>query len=235
MPGEPASTGARSSEPCIAGNPTTIVEIMTETVDSSPAKRAGRKRDSSVERRILHAALDVFTTAGWRGFSFDGVARAAGVGKSTIYLRYETRQDLLLAVLAEYGYQGAGKLADHGSLEADLVEFAQNYAEWLDGPAGHLSIRLAVESRLNPDVAEVLRPRSASLIGQAHGIVHRAKRRGEIPAGVSTAVLLDALVGGLINRTITSPDRPAYASAAGRRFVSELVRNVMYGVVPRPK
>lgn len=208
---------------------------MTEAIESPPAKRAGRKRDSSVERRILLAALDVFTTAGWRGFSFDTVARAAGVGKSTIYLRYQTRHELLLALLAEYGYQGAGKLADHGSLEADLVEFAQNYAEWLDGPAGHLSIRLAVESRLNPDVAEVLKPRSASLISQAHGIVHRAKRRGDIPAGASTAVLLDALVGGLINRTITSPDRPAYASAAGKRFVAELVHDVMYGVVARSR
>jgi AcrR family transcriptional regulator len=208
---------------------------MPEVTGAPAVRRAGRKRDSSVERRILRAALDVLTTAGWRGFSLDTVARAAAVGKSTIYLRYQTRQELLLALLAEYGYQGAAKLADHGSLEADLTDFAQNYAEWLDGPAGLLSIRLAVESRLNPDVAQALRPRSASLIGQAHAIVHRAKRRGDIPSSVSSAVLLDAVVGGLINRTITSPDRPAYASAAGRRFVNELVRTVMHGVVAGSK
>lgn len=206
------------------GDPSTLAEA---------ARRPGRKRDLAAEQRILRAALEVFTSGGWRGFSLDSVARVAGAGKSTMYLRYANRQELLLAVLAEYGYTGAASRPDHGSLRADLADFAHSYAQWLDGPAGFLSIRIAVEARLNPDFAEVVRPVAVSQMSQAHAIIRRAKRRGEIPGSVSTAVLLDAVVGGLINHTVSAPGKAPYASAAGRRFVDELVTDILDGVVLR--
>jgi AcrR family transcriptional regulator len=206
------------------------------TPDTAPPvpRRPGRKRDSAAQERILRAGLDVFAADGWRGFSLDSVARAAGIGKSTIYLRYPDRQQLILAIVAAYGWQGAADLPDHGGIEADLADFAHSYAEWLDGPAGLLSIRMAVEARLNPDFAEVIRPHAVRQISQAHRIIHRAKARGDIPRGASSAVLLDAVVGGLVNHTTTAPGKPPYSSPAGRRFVDELVRDVLHGVMPRP-
>ena len=214
-------------------SPVPVVTDAPPSAVPAGARRPGRKRDVEAEHRILQAALEVFTSGGWRGFSLDTVARAAGAGKSTMYLRYSNRQELLLAVLTEYGYTGAASLPDHGSLSADLADFAHSYARWLDGPAGFLSIRIAVESRLNPDFADVVRPVAVSQMSQAHAIVRRAKRRGELQASVSTAVLLDAVVGGLINHTVSAPAKPPYASAAGARFVDELVRDVLHGVVAR--
>ena len=47
-------------------------------------------------RRILRAATDLFVRLGYRKTSVDDVARAAGVGKGTVYLYFETKADLLI-------------------------------------------------------------------------------------------------------------------------------------------
>ena len=46
---------------------------------------------------MVAAALAVYAEAGWSGFSFDAVARRAGVGKAPLYLRWASKEDLLLA------------------------------------------------------------------------------------------------------------------------------------------
>jgi len=47
----------------------------------------GRPRDPLATARIMAAALDEYARHGWSGFSMRGVAQAAGVGKSSLYLR----------------------------------------------------------------------------------------------------------------------------------------------------
>jgi DNA-binding transcriptional MerR regulator len=54
--------------------------------------RSGRPRDPDLESRVLAAALRVYAEAGWSGFSFDAVARRAGVGKAPLYLRWQSGQ-----------------------------------------------------------------------------------------------------------------------------------------------
>lgn len=55
----------------------------------------GRPRDPEVDRRIAQAALDLFADAGWAGFAMETVARRAGVGKASLYLRWSTKEALL--------------------------------------------------------------------------------------------------------------------------------------------
>ena len=67
---------------------------MTET-----SLRPGRPRDPDVDRRVAQAAVAQFGEAGWQGFSVEAVARRAGVGKASIYLRWPTKSELLLDAL----------------------------------------------------------------------------------------------------------------------------------------
>jgi len=57
-----------------------------DTLDSK-----GRKA-----RRILIAAIDKFLQFGFRKASIGDIARAAGVGKGTVYLYFDTKADLLM-------------------------------------------------------------------------------------------------------------------------------------------
>lgn len=66
-----------------------------------PKEQPGRGRPMSAELddAILEAACDVLAAQGYRGFSFDAVAKAAGTTRPAIYRRWDKREDLLLAAL----------------------------------------------------------------------------------------------------------------------------------------
>ena len=50
---------------------------------------------------IMDAAMKVFGTSGLDGASVEDIARAAGIGKGTIYLYFKSKDDMFDAILAE--------------------------------------------------------------------------------------------------------------------------------------
>ena len=56
----------------------------------------GRPRDEAFDGRILEAAFDELARCGISHFSVSAVAQRAGVAKGTIYLRWPTREQLML-------------------------------------------------------------------------------------------------------------------------------------------
>jgi len=91
-------------------------------VTISPAQ-AGRPRDPDVDRRVADAAITLFGEAGWAGFSFEAVARQASVGKASIYLRWQTKEALLVQALRLR--VGIIDDVDTGSLRGDLIRLAR--------------------------------------------------------------------------------------------------------------
>ena len=60
-----------------------------------------RSRESL--EKVMVAGLDVLENEGWEGFTMAVVARRAGVGKASIYRRFEDKEALLLALHARFG------------------------------------------------------------------------------------------------------------------------------------
>ena len=79
----------------------------------------GRPRDPAVDRRIAQAALDLFADAGWAGFAMEAVARRAGVGKASLYLRWNSKEALLTDAVTWRLARVAD--VDTGTLRGDLV------------------------------------------------------------------------------------------------------------------
>lgn len=71
--------------------------MSEEETRDQPAR--GRPMSAELDGAILEAACDVLAAQGYRGFSFDAVAKAAGTTRPAIYRRWERREDLLLAAL----------------------------------------------------------------------------------------------------------------------------------------
>jgi len=189
--------------------------------------RRGRPRDAGAGDRITAAAIEAFTTGGWRSFSFEAVAKEAGVGKSTLYLRYRDKEELIRDVLRSLN--AAFAVPDTGDVRADLTALATAYADELDGPRGRFRMRVMTESRLNDDFRAIAAAASENVVAAAHEVVRRGKRRGQLPAGTSAAVLLDSLFGGLLHHLLASPE-PAgqlYQTPAGRKFVRDLLDSVL--------
>jgi AcrR family transcriptional regulator len=201
----------------------------TSSVPDETRLRPGRKRDAALREKILYAGLIIFTEEGWRGFTIDSVARAAGVGKSTMYLRYTTREDLAEDIMREYGYTTAD-VEQTGALRGDLESLTRSYARWLDGPGGLWTIRVLVEARLNPAFRESMRENGKAEVSRAHSIIRRAKRRGEIPSSASVSVILNSLIGGLTHYKLLAPlGGEEFSSPVGQAFIKDLVESVVAG------
>jgi len=163
----------------------------------------GRPRDPGVDRRITQAALDLFADAGWAGFSMEAVARRAGVGKASLYLRWTTKEALLadavtwrLACVAD---------VDTGTLHGDLVELATQIFDIYVGDTGRTALRLGLEAAAIPGVAEHYDAMRRDQTRAARAIVRRGIDRGELAPGTSVTLLLDTLVGGAMVHAMTAP------------------------------
>jgi AcrR family transcriptional regulator len=185
----------------------------------------GRPRDPEVDRRITRAAMDLFGEAGWAGFAMEAVARRAGVGKASLYLRWSTKEALLTdALTASLPHVSD---VDTGTLRGDLVELATQILDVYAGPSSRAAIRLMVEGRAIPGVAENYAATRAAQILAARAIVQRGMARGELSPTVSVTLLLETLLGGAMMHALTAaPDGNA---AHARRLVDFLLNAVGRG------
>ncbi len=70
-------------------------------MSSTATKPRWRRRKSARPEEILQAALEVFTDRGFAATKLEDVARRAGVTKGTIYLYYESKEALFMALVRE--------------------------------------------------------------------------------------------------------------------------------------
>ncbi|HUA31450.1 MAG TPA: TetR/AcrR family transcriptional regulator [Streptosporangiaceae bacterium] len=184
--------------------------------------QAGRPRDPDVDRRVADAAITLFGEAGWAGFSVEAVAKRACVGKASIYLRWPTKEALLVEAL-----RLRVKVIDEvdtGSLREDLVRLARQILDLYLGDAGRAAMRLGLDGDLIPGLAEQLSALRTSQVLAARAIVRRGIGRGEIPEGTSITLLLDTLVGGATTHVQSTPeDRRDALRADADRYAEQLV------------
>jgi len=178
---------------------------MSSTSDAS-RRRAGRKRDPRVEPLVLNATLEIYALHGWRGLTFDAVARAAKIGKPAIYRRWDSRELLLVSAFNRTNFPTA---RDMGSLEADLRDYQGQWLEWYAAPyLPQAGSRILVDCTNNPELDRLYRdmvvgPRTRA----ARQVTRRAIARGELSRDTSLATLPDLLLGGLFMHWAFSSDR----------------------------
>lgn len=95
-------------------------------MNAEPRRAANRK---AKERRILDAALKVFSADGYSGASMDAIAGEAQVSKPTLYQYFGGKEALFAAIMLEKRDEMSGVL-EHpsASMVQDLLQFARAYA-----------------------------------------------------------------------------------------------------------
>jgi AcrR family transcriptional regulator len=197
----------------------------------------GRPRDPDVDRKIAQAALDLFGEAGWAGFAMETVARRAGVGKASLYLRWSSKE----ALLADAVTLRMARVTDvdTGTLRGDLTELAVQMLDLFAGPASRAAMRLNLEADAIPGVAEHYEGIRRSQVLAARAMVRRGIARGELAPDAPVTLLLDTLTGGAMMHVLsTPPDLKANLDHDVRghaeRLVSFLLRAVGGEQVRRP-
>lgn len=190
--------------------------------DAPAGPAPGRPRDLDIDRRILAAATRLFGRVGWSGFTFEAVAREAGVGKPSLYLRWQTKEQLLSAALAA-GITDIRDI-DTGDLRGDLRELGRQLSALRLGPDRRAVERMGVEARDIPEVAERWDHLRESQVHAARAMVHRAIDRGELPARTSVTLFLDTFIGAITMHATSTPERLKPEVAAGiDTYVEDLI------------
>ncbi len=180
--------------------------VTAEEVAPTPRSRRGRPRNPGAEDRLFKAALEEYGEHGWAGFTMDAVARRAGVGKSTIYLRWRDKDDLLSDAVAHR--QANGEVVDTGSLHGDLVLLAENFFHFYLDAAGWATLRIVIDAAGSPqplgrfaDAVTDLHREATEIVGQ------RAVGRGDVPAMDRLDQLWNCLYGSLIMQVLEARRR----------------------------
>ena len=164
-----------------------------------PNQRRGRPRDPEADQAILQTTLKLLTEHGYAGLSVERVAAEAGVGKTTIYRRYTTKEELVAAAVGALKDE-LGPPPDTGDVRADIVEMLVRSLEMLQRWPGFAIIgALLVEERRNPQLIElfrqrIIRPRRDDVIT----LLKRGIERREIRADADLAVAAHAILGAIL-------------------------------------
>lgn len=185
------------------------------------ARRRGRPRSTEADEAILTAAFAVFAECGFDGMTVEGVAARAGVGKGTIYRRYDNKLDLVIAA-SHYFAQEREAVPDTGTIEGDLrVLIDRLIAVFTSSPVGTALPMLIAERRRIPELAVAHDEMTAKKRERNRMVIRRAIDRGELRADADAELVIDAYVSAVLYRFLVT-DLPLDA-----RFATNVVDTVL--------
>lgn len=150
----------------------------------TPPKR--RRRKHARPQEILDAALAAFAEKGFNAARMEDIAARAGVSKGTVYLYFESKQDMFRALVREgmaANLQSAGAMAArHADHSADLLRLflTTTVGAILNSPLSAVPKIIISETGNFPEIAEFYRREVIDVgLGLLAQIIERGVARGE--------------------------------------------------------
>jgi AcrR family transcriptional regulator len=199
------------------------VNAVTRTAD----RAAEPSPWSARETELLDVTLRLLQEHGYDRLTVDAVAATARASKATVYRRWPSKAELVLAAFIE-GIRQVAVPPDTGTLRGDLLRVGEIVCQQARQHASTIRAVLVEVSR-NPALNDVMQhqfvDQRKALIRH---ILQQAVDRGEIEAAAISDELWDLLPGYLIFRSIVSGRPPT------RRTVQALVDGFIIPSLTRP-
>ncbi|MCY4128184.1 MAG: TetR/AcrR family transcriptional regulator [Gammaproteobacteria bacterium] len=174
---------------------------MTGQLQRSPKHRTGG-RSSRIAQDVIAATQELLMEGTLRDFTFENVARRAGVNRVTLHRRWGNKWRLLTWVLAEtMAFQVPPP--DTGSLREDLLEtlLGLNRVVALSASAAIFQV-LFIESRYDETIRNVVRDYWATRKELVELIVTHAIEKNELSPNVNTEFFIDIVFGPFFYRVL---------------------------------
>ncbi|MFC5834105.1 TetR/AcrR family transcriptional regulator [Nonomuraea insulae] len=158
---------------------------------------------STVTEAITEAVLDELSEQGYARLSMEAVAKRAGVGKSALYRRWASKQEMAIAVIAEFSGEQV-RVPDTGSLRGDLRASLDTVTEWLTHPRfSRIMPDLVAEMARNPELGKVVEVMAGAPKRERTVVMlRRAIERGELPPDLDVEIALDLIAAPVYWRVI---------------------------------
>lgn len=151
---------------------------MSKAEKRKPARRMGRptqRQSRELDEKIVSIALELFLEHGYEGVTMDALARALGITKRTLYMRYRDKGEIFLAAFdkskGEWKFEGLDLSSmPESSLEQKLMLLAEALLQQVLNPRyiklGRIAVSIAdnypEQIRMSYDMS--LSPRIQSVV-----------------------------------------------------------------------
>ncbi|RSN70366.1 MULTISPECIES: TetR/AcrR family transcriptional regulator [Actinomadura] len=174
--------------------------------DGSPGTVRPGGRTARIRAAVLRAAEDALIECGFAGVDLADIARRADVGKTTVYRRWGTPQNLVADLLADMAEQSVPR-TETGALADDLRANARLVAGTLTDPRQGALFKAVIAAATHDErTAEALHRFYAARIAEWAPVVEQAAARGEVPAGTDAAEVVRAVSAPLYYRFLVTGD-----------------------------
>lgn len=170
---------------------------------TKPRPVRGRPRTVGLDAAIVAAAVELLGEVGMVGLSMDLLAQRAGVGKATIYRRWESKEQLVIDVLQ--AIVEPSPTPDTGTVVGDLTAYTRMMVERfgqgrMSDVLPHLIEASCYDDQLRASLDDYSRQRQTTL----RAILRRGIERGELPKDYDVDLVVDTVLGAFVYRRLMS-------------------------------
>ncbi|MBW4632301.1 MAG: TetR/AcrR family transcriptional regulator [Iphinoe sp. HA4291-MV1] len=181
-------------------------------MNESAKKQPGRPRSVQSHQAILKSTLDLLAQVGYERITIDAIALGAGVGKTTIYRWYRSKEELVADAIESLREEI--EIPDKGTVWGDLDCIIESAVKTSLTPLGRQILAMIIgAASSSPQFAQVywtkyLKPRRQAF----HVVIERAQARNEIPADMDSDIVFDLISGIMLYALVVKPsDEPMEA------------------------
>ena len=197
---------------------------MNETNKKTP----GRPRSAKSHQAILKATLELLGEVGFESMSIEAISTRAGVGKTTIYRRYKSKEELVADAIESIRQDIV--IPNTGNFWNDLDELIENAARITLTPLGRQTVAMIISSASsNSQFARIywtkyLQPRREAFAL----VIERAKIRKEIQTDIDSDLVFDSMSGIMLYTLIFLPETESWTN-----YVRRALHLLIEGISPR--
>lgn len=170
----------------------------------APARSPGRPRSQAAHDAILDGAIALLREVGYDALSMEGVAERAGVGKTTIYRRWATKEALVAEAVGRL--VSAIRIPDTGTTAGDLTALMRDAVTLYRRPENaELLPGLVAAMARSPLIARAVRSGFlAARRAAIRQVLERGIARGDLRPDLDVEFALDVLGGPLFYRLLVT-------------------------------
>ncbi len=179
-------------------------------------KSSGRPRSIQSHTAILKATLALLEEVGFETMSIEAIAKRAGVGKTTIYRRYRSKEELVVDAIESIRLDVV--IPNTGNFWRDIDELLENAAQITLNSLGRQTVAMIVSSASsNAQFAQIYWTKYLQPRREAFAIViERGKMRKEIKPNLDAGLIFDTMSGIMLYSLIFPPENETWVNYVRR-------------------
>ena len=195
-------------------------------------------RTAQTHARLIKAATQVFATAGLTGATTREIARVAAVNEVTLFRHFQTKEQLLAAVITEAIALQTEALAYHDDWTQDLYTDLKNYAKLCNQMIEEHEdlIRTFIgEAKRHPQAARLILYETDKLLREQLVVyLQKNQEKGTVSSDIDLKASVDSFTGMLLHGILRFSDIPTALEYSRECYTETCVNLFVRGISTLP-